>query len=348
MTGKLREWLGRTHGPTFELLRHFLRTLFDSESAVKPGDWLPVAWGLFAALVSCGILGLGMYAARYAFLQTSEQLYRRGVREDLLGFAAIAMAATSAVTALRWESLFPSRRDCYALAGLPLSPRQIFSAKLASVLTLFVVFLCAAFAVPTALFTAVSMGRWQTNAPALQFLANFAVPAAAAVFTLFILLSIQGGLLHVLPVRAFERASQFVHAMVFICAIGLLPLIGRQPQGAWWWPPVWFVDMREAILARSAPTPWAALAALVAPSLTSVLLYILGYRRYERLLTALPKPGHRRLFEGLGARLLRSWIHDPREQAAFSFIAKTMARSRGHRSIHRAALPVLFAFHARR
>jgi hypothetical protein len=32
-----REWLAETHGPTFELLRHFLLRFFDSELVTSPG-----------------------------------------------------------------------------------------------------------------------------------------------------------------------------------------------------------------------------------------------------------------------------------------------------------------------
>jgi len=123
MMTRLRAWREETHGAGFELLRHFLARFFDSEMVSTPGEWLKVAIGLFAALLSVGILGLRIHFRRYnnvdspAFL--SAQLYREWIRADMLSFIAVAMAITALLTILQWQSLFPSARDCLALVGLP-------------------------------------------------------------------------------------------------------------------------------------------------------------------------------------------------------------------------------------
>jgi hypothetical protein len=140
MIPRLRAWLEETHTSFFELVRHFLTAFFDSEMVSIPGEWQKVAIGIFAALFSAGILALKTYMQRYAHLQAPEfsspQIYREAVRADLLPCIALAMALTALLTIVQWQSLFPSLRDCLALAGLPISTRDIFLAKSGALLLL--------------------------------------------------------------------------------------------------------------------------------------------------------------------------------------------------------------------
>ena len=57
MIARLRQWLEETHSDTFELVRHFLARFFDNEMGASSGEWQKVAIGIFAALVSLGLLG---------------------------------------------------------------------------------------------------------------------------------------------------------------------------------------------------------------------------------------------------------------------------------------------------
>ena len=80
-----------------------------------------------------------------------------------------------------------------------------------------------------------------------------------------------------------------------------------------------------------------ALVAMAGSAALAVLAYVLSYHRYRRLLLeGQPGPrGHAAAGAGAGwgARLLELWMRDPREQAAFAFLCKTLARSRTHRLI---------------
>ena len=140
MMPRLRVWLEETHGAGFELVRHFLSRIFDSEMFSVPGEWQKTAAGLLAALLSFGILALPTYMKSFDLMReaglSSAQIYRE-IRANELTFIAVGMAITALLTALVWQSLFPSLRDCLALAGLPVSARQIFVAK-ASALVLFI------------------------------------------------------------------------------------------------------------------------------------------------------------------------------------------------------------------
>src|SRR5262245_8969850 len=219
--------MDETHGAAFELVRHFLSRIFDSEMFSVPGEWQKVAAGLLAVLLSLGILALPTYMESFNKMQEAglspSQIYRE-IRADELTFIAIAMALTALLTALAWQSLFPSLRDYLALAGLPLSARQIFLTKSGALLLAFAVFVLALNLPWAMIFAAVSPGRVAGASTILvKIVANFAATGGACVFVFFSLLACEGVLLNVLPSRAFMRASLFVQATVFIATLGLLP-----------------------------------------------------------------------------------------------------------------------------
>jgi predicted permease len=337
MRQRFRNWLEETHVPGLELVRHFLARFFDSDMVSASGDWLKLAIGFGAVLFSFSILALNTYSQRYAHLlnprASTLHEYLAGVHTDMFTFLALAMALTALATALQWQSLFPSLRDSLALAGLPVTPRQIFLAKFAALLLVFAVYVTGLTQLPDMLFANVISGPWQEN-PSTGAIAaaNFAALAGACVFVFFSLLALQGVLLNVLPGRLFTRVSLLAQAVIFVATLGTVPLVADQPQAAWWWPPVWFWNLRTAILGRGGDSRTAILA-LTLPPVVAVLSYLLSYHRYRKLLLeAQVAPGRRR-WEGAGAWLLDRWIRDPREQAAFAFIWKSLARSRNHRMV---------------
>ncbi|MBI4877167.1 MAG: ABC transporter permease [Acidobacteria bacterium] len=340
MKPRLQAWLDETHCAGFELLRHFLARFFDSEGGAAPGEWLKVAIGLFAALLSAGILVLKTYGARYTFdlyaLAAGNPpgpLYRQWVRADMLSFVGLAMAITALLTLLVWHSLVPAARDCLALAALPVGARQIFRAKFLALLLVFAAFTLALNLPPAVSFAVVTAGQWQENPSSLaNVAANFCATGGACVFIFFSLLALQGLLLNLLPARMFAAVSQAVQAMLIIATLGALPLLSRQPAGAAWWPPVWFLHLWESIVTGSRSAARPAVLAMALPAMLAVVAYLSGYHRYRRLLLEIPRDRAARR-TGWGSWLLERWIGDPRQQAAFAFLWKTLVRSRGHRLI---------------
>ena len=336
MMVRVREWLEETHRDTFELVRHFLARFFDTETGASPGDWQKLAIGIVATVASVGLVGFETYWTRYNRLQnpnySAPALYREAVRSDLLLALAIIMAITAVLTLLEWRSLFPSLRDYLALAGFPVSARQIFFAKFAALVLLFAGFtlvLCGPLGV---MFGVCIFGNFQENSSgAVIQAANVAALAGGAACVFFSLLAIQGLLLNLVPGRWFLRISLLVQGGLFIATVGALPLAGRQPQSAAWWPPVWFVRLWEAIVLGRPAEAGPALAAIALPAIVAVLLYLLSYHRYRKLLLEAPPDRAGGHSSGLGSRLLEWWIRDPREEAAFAFIWKTLSRSWIHR-----------------
>jgi putative ABC transport system permease protein len=328
---RARAWAVETHGVKLELLRHFLLRFFDSEFSGS-GEWRKVAIGIFAALISVSIVAFQTFMERYNLMQDAglpAASVLREMRIDQLTFIGIAMAVTAVLTVLQWQSLFPGLRDCLALAGLPITPRQIFLAKSAALLLMFTVFVLAMNVVPAATFAWVTSGR--TSA-----IANFAATAGGCVFVFFGLLACQGAFLNLLPGRVFEQASMLVQGVVFLGTIGALPLVRRQPLEAWWWPGNWFVTAGGADHRRM-------LTAIAAPVAVSIVTYLLSYHRYRRLLLEERQaavPGGR-------AARLPDLIADTRELGAFAFIWKSLARSRTHRLILMAYAGLAFGWIAK-
>ncbi len=293
MISRLRAWFDETHGAGFELVRHFLTRFFDSEMVSTSGGWMKVVIGALAALLSVAVLGVRIYFRRYQNTQSpaflSADSYNQFVREDLLVFIAIAMGITALLTILQWQSLFPTARDYLALAGLPVSARQIFQAKFTALLLQFGTFVLAMTGPPAMVFASVIATRWQQNRSlAANVVANFSATAGACVFVFFGLLALQGILLNILPGRVFTRVSLILQGVLFIATLGALPLIGRQPDAAEWWPSVWFLRLWEAVVAGTPGAARRALLAIAMPPLVAVLAYLLSYHRYRRLLLEAP------------------------------------------------------------
>ena len=339
MRNRLQSWLDQTHGTGFELVRHFLFGLFDSETASAPGEWLKPAFGALAVLLSAGLLVFTLYWDRYTLLwrHGTPALFRQAMRDDELSLIAITMGVTALLTILQWQSLFPNRRDCLAFGGWPVTGREIFVAKFESLLLIFAVYVLVATLPPGVLFSVVTSSPWRPNpSMAANTLANFAAAAGACVFIFFSLLALQGILLNTLPVRAFARVSLFLQGILFITVLGAVPLMGRWPKEAAWFPTAWFLGLWESLLGGSlggSSASRAAVLAMTAPIAVTILSYALSYQRYRRLMVEGVAAHHAPRREGRGSWLLERWIGDPREQAVFSFIWKTLLRSRSHRLI---------------
>ncbi len=312
-------WLEETHGTKFELVRHFAARLFDSEMFSTRGQWQTVAVSALALA-----LPAGMVLADPWYLLPAPKTSRI---PDELATMTLLMAVTGLLGILQWHSLFPSRRDYFALAGLPVRPRQVFVARFAVAL----MFTMGA-VVAINLLPALSASRMAPQA------------AGSGLGCLFVLLGIaalQGVLLNALPGRWFARVSTYVQGLLtgtlFFAALLSWSIKEWKPAelARWSWaPPVWFVGLQEKLLGNADCGPLArrALVAAVSALALMVLMYLVSYKRYRRLLVEAP--------EERAARRLAGWRvldllapGEPRKQAVIEFVGKTLARSRVHRLV---------------
>src|SRR4051812_45073477 len=131
----------KTRGRTWELTRHFLRHLFDNEWTAGTGQWQAAATGLVALLAPAGMLLIreaspdpalmGKYIRLLAV--AGPERFRAAVTADEIAILILLSVIAGLIALFISQSLYPSTRDCLALAGLPVRPRQIFVARFAAV-----------------------------------------------------------------------------------------------------------------------------------------------------------------------------------------------------------------------
>jgi predicted permease len=302
MTRKVQAWLQETHGTRFELIRHFLPRFFDSELISTPGAWTRVAAGIAALLLSSWIL-LG-FTLLYKYRRLAElNLTSRAISEmhaDEASLAGIACCLTLLLLGVLWQSIYPTLRDCLALAAMPVSGADVFAAKFVSLTLVFAGFLIV-MPLPSALVLSAMSGA----NPIEVFLTISA--ACASVF--FGVIAIQGLLLNILPIRIFESAGVWMQAGLVAAAIGGFP----------------YASSRGVYL------PVTVIAALLVPALAAFATYAASYHRYRRLLVEGSPRSHSGTDLDLFTRIIDFLIRDPREQAAHLFFWKTLHRGRIHR-----------------
>lgn len=347
----MKEWLRQTHGPNFELLRHFLLHFFDSELITTPGQMAPALIGAFSMMLPWVFLFVDPLRAKYKYFSQIAVAgpYRHIVRADELWLITLMMSAIGLVTAVKWQSVFPGLRDYRALGTLPLRPRQIFGAKLAALLLVSTAAIVTLNLLPSLLFPAVSASRWQFT-PSLvgRVLAHAAACTTACYFFFFGLVALQGVLLNLLRPRAFGRVSGLLQGLLVAVMLILVVLsfsIDAQitdavlrPEIARWLPPVWFLGLHQTMSGDPDPAmqslAYRALAALAIAVALALTTYLVSYRRHRELLvegsTGRSKD---RPWTGAGATLFRLLIPNPRQQAVIVFMAKTLARSSYHRMV---------------
>jgi hypothetical protein len=109
----MKEWLRETHGPGFELLRHFLLHFFDSDLVTASGQTAPALIGAVSLFLPWFPLITGPLKQKYAYFSglPVPGPYRLAVRADELWLITLMMSAIGLLTAIKWQALFPGLRD---------------------------------------------------------------------------------------------------------------------------------------------------------------------------------------------------------------------------------------------
>jgi hypothetical protein len=344
----MKRWLAETHGPGFELLRHFVRRFFESDLTTTPGQSRATLIWAFALIVPWFFIFAHALFVEYRGLSrlSTPSYYRDAVRADELWLVTLMMSAVGLLTAVKWQSLFPGKREYYALGTLPLRPRQIFLAKLGALLTVTTAMIVVLVALPSVLFPLVSGGRWSIQPSlAARIGAHALASVAGCYFFFFGLVALQGVLLNVAGPRAFARIGATLQGLATAAMLVLLILsfsIGRPVIHALdrsptlqWLPPLWFLGLYQARLGD--PDPLMNLLArraevgLMLAIAIAMATYLLSYPRRRNV-----------AMEGGGAGSdERRWVGaifdaivpGPRRQAVVSFLWKTLWKSGHHRTV---------------
>jgi hypothetical protein len=348
----LRDYLEQTHSAGFELRRHFFIRFFDSELISDTSQAKVVAGGAFGILASLSLIFGQAYYHKYRMLLKlpSPEPYHRAVLADVLSLITFVMIVSALFTVLQWPALFPGLRDYLALASLPVRMREIFLAKFAALLAIAMVVITGAALPPSVIVPATMVGDYG-NGSGWHVLGIFVAGSTAGLFVFFILVAMQGVLLNLLPTRHFPRVSLGVQGLLLVALLGGLPFVfsipalhnrlDQPPPWASYAPPMWFFGIDQMIVQRmtGGPTSSAmrlaavAIVALVSSAIGAVSAYLWSYRRHR--IRVLESPSVESVVaraywpDALTERLL------PRERslAVFSFIIKSLVRSRQHRLI---------------
>lgn len=348
MRERISQYLDRTHGVFFELVRHFFYRLFDTDLVTEPGRLQNLIVGTLSALaaITC-YMPISMFR-KYVDLTMlpDPKFYHLHAISDRLLFTFFPMLIAGFVGALLWQSLFPTTEDHRVLMPLPISRGQLFGAKL-SALTLFI----GLFVIAVNVFPSVGLPLVQESKYALLDshwqapVGHVMASAGGSLFVFFSLLAVQGLLMNLLGPRWFPRVSLLVQSTLLLGLLILLPQsltvaglyrAGRiPPETAQWLPPFWFhgiyevmVGRPEAVYAERARTGIIALFAAIG---TSLALY---WMSYQRMAVAQNESGNKVAFSGVerAFRALLNAMGRPREEHAIvSFVLKTLARSRQHK-----------------
>ncbi|MBI4873225.1 MAG: ABC transporter permease [Acidobacteria bacterium] len=316
--------------------------MFDSEIFPARGQGAAVAISALSLAIPAGLLLLDPPCYHAALPATREGLRALAMAGEL-ALLTLIFALTGVLALLAWQSLFPSRRDYLALAGLPVRSRQVFVARFVSVLLVSLAIAFAMIPFPSAIashyFTAGTVAGASPAARALSF-------GLGCLFVFFAVVAVQGVLVNALPARLFARVSVQVQGLLIsvCCFAGLHSwfivdwreqTVGRLPEFGAWMPPVWFMGLdrtlagdRDPFLAAMAVRGLAAAAGALT---LAALTYLVAFRRYRKLLLEAP--------DGTARRAARRWslirlvARDPHREAAMQFLAQAFARSRMHRLV---------------
>jgi hypothetical protein len=349
-TQRFRNWLEETHSTGFELRRHFFSRFFDSDLVSTPGQWRVVAIGVIGIVASFSLLMTQAYYGKYRRLLDLDtpRLFQMAAIADHLFLITLSMFLTGLFTALQWPSLFPGLRDYLALTSLPIRTREIFVAKFTALLAFVSIFMVATNLLPSIILPAVMAGRYFTGG-ADNIVSIFASTCMAALFFFLALVAVQGALLNVLSTSMFPRVSLFVQGAlltILLCGLpfvfsipSLHKFVNERPDWAVYVPPLWFLGLdqvmlgsREAFAVRLAQI---SVVAVFAALMAALATYVWSYRRHKVRLLETPAQTQkdwgaaRRIGSAFADRLMP----DPRVQAIFSFIGKTLSRSRPHRMV---------------
>lgn len=343
-----KQWLSETHGTGFELVRHFVTRFFDSDLVTEPGLWTKVLVTALALLLPAFLLMSNALFRKYKYFSRlpDPAPYRQAVHADQLWLITLAMSIVGLLTAVEWRSLFPGKRDYFALGTLPIRPRQIFLAKFLALLSMVSVLIVILNALPTVLFPIVSAGRWQINGSVLTHIAVHGGACALGSYLIFLaLLGLQGLMLNLLPTTWFEKVTSYLQGLVIavmlsgiVMSFSIGPKEGDallKPELARWLPPVWILGLYQRLLgdgdAYFGQLAQRALVALGVAVVVAAGSYLMSYGRHRQLamegLPAGSAPGR------FGGWLMDLLAPDPRQQGVVVFMAKTLERSAQHRMV---------------
>lgn len=341
--------------PFWTLVGHFVHRLLAGEEESESGMSLGLG-AVLAILASPGAFASIFLLDKYStlmqwFRHQTFNSYKASVADEYF-FVVLSMTITGLVMVLRWNRLFPDRRDFANLAVLPIPIRNVF---LANFLALFG--LSALFAVDVNAFSAIFFpfivtisdghGGSFTNL-VIMLRSHASAVLLASLFSFCFVFAIVGLLMLVVPKRLFASVSLAVRIILVVAllseffanlALQLFSghLSGANAAYAHLLPSYWFLGVYEQLAGLNGPAmhllATRALLATTAAIVLSIAAYTLCYRqRFVRLAESLDTVGgaqhpHRIHIPNFAVRL---FFPTAFERACASFMAAVLTRSERH------------------
>ncbi|MGH9348845.1 MAG: hypothetical protein ACRD26_16430 [Vicinamibacterales bacterium] len=331
------------------LARASLGRLMDTAVASRGIDAAQFSIWSFALVATPPFFFAARMMGKYGFMWRRPDVLERAALVDRLFFIVYIMLACALLAALLWDALFPDRQDQEIVGVLPVRPRTVAAARLATAVGVAAVF-SAAIAVPSGFFymlnvaagfKSVAIVGW---APAV-FAAHVIALTTAGVFTFTALLALRGLAVACVGAEAAERAAtllQFVTVVLLVEALiflpGLLDGLVRELNVAespgLMLPPLWFMGLYAELggppMARVPGFASSALLATAAALLLAAATYI-GPADWNarRTLEARLKNRAGRSIE-IARRAASPMLRQPAARAVFGFTLASLLRSRRH------------------
>ena len=264
-------------------------------------------------------------------------------------FIVVSMVLTGVIAVWRWDSILLDRRDFANLVHLPVSAWKLFTANLAAILFLTMLFAFEVNIGSTVLFPLVVSSSYPEFSIYAGFAAGHAIAVGlASVFTFTAVVALIGLLMFSLPYRVFRRVSQYLRIALVLFFLFLLmtsfmvgPLTSRLKEHPGsiirLLPPVWFLSLCETVRHAAAPV-YQRLGMLAWWALTGTIVlagvaYALSYRRCFLSIpeTVEGSASRRGLLLPVLLRMANRWyLPTPARRACFAFVARTLTRSEKH------------------
>ena len=345
-------WLPRT--PFGTLVAYFIKRIFASEDEQNDEE---VSLGLgvvVAMLASPGAFASIFLMAKYSTLLQ----WIRGQRHfdflqasagDEYFFVVLSMTITGLVMLMRWNKLFPDRRDFQNLAALPIPISHVFLANLVALGSLAFLFAIDVNMISFFFFPAFVTASVGTLSALMHVgFAHIVTVFSATLFSFLGLFALVGLLTLLLPAQWLRPVS--VGVRIFLAVVLMVEFFsnfflqlfsGHLPAyaGAYlqWLPSYWFVGIYEVLIGIAKP-PMHDLAerALLALALSigsMIVSYTLCYQRHFLRLAesfdSLAGNQHGRWFK-MPEWLARVMFRSPFEEACLLFLFRVMTRSERH------------------
>jgi hypothetical protein len=346
-----KRWLRLLERPYWRLVAHFGMRLFSGsgEGGLELGAGTVLAL-LAAPGAFVSILLLDKYSGLLRYFRGNQSFdpYAASLPDQYF-FLTFSMVITGIVTVLKWDSIFPDRRDYMNLAPLPIPTRRIFLANITAIVLIALAFAVDVNAVSSLFFPMEVTMEQPKFAAYLYFVrAHFAGVLLASLFVFFAMFALIGALMVALPDSLFRRISIYLRVLIVVLLLGLLfstfaitpmlPALVRGPHSLLrWLPPVWFLGLSRTILGKAnaglAEMGGVGVVAIVAVALLAPMVYVLSYYRYfiripETLDTTLRNREPRNVFP---MRLMERFVlRSPFERATYRFAMKTLLRNERH------------------